>query len=144
MRGNRCLDTMAIIRTLQFENLSSHQCCPMYYDCFGAHHDVVYSLLRMIPYQLLGFLVVFFALFLFLLGLVAPNAYNGLVLIDEKQMIHALDEMNAEDKKKVDGDDNEIEEGALDANDPSDANDEADIDVSGEGEDTGTGEVVAA
>lgn len=36
------------------------------------------------PFQVMGYLVVVFAGFLFLLGLVVPNAYNGLTLIDEK------------------------------------------------------------
>ena len=39
------------------------------------------------PFQVLGYLAVVFAGFLFLLGLAVPNAYNGLTLIDEKTVI---------------------------------------------------------
>ena len=36
------------------------------------------------PFQILGILAVVFVLFLFVLGLAAPNLYEGLELIDEK------------------------------------------------------------
>eukprot|EP00545_Synedropsis_sp_CCMP1620_P011504 CAMPEP_0119008526 /NCGR_PEP_ID=MMETSP1176-20130426/3760_1 /TAXON_ID=265551 /ORGANISM="Synedropsis recta cf, Strain CCMP1620" /LENGTH=674 /DNA_ID=CAMNT_0006960877 /DNA_START=57 /DNA_END=2081 /DNA_ORIENTATION=+ len=39
------------------------------------------------PFQIVGYLVVFFACFLFLLGLAWPAAYEGLVLIDEKIVV---------------------------------------------------------
>lgn len=94
---------------------------------------------------MLGFLVVFFAGFLFLLGLVAPNVYKGLVLIDEKQMLHALDGLDAKDKEKNIDDDSgdEIEEEAPEVINPSDASDQegdSEIEVSAKQEN----EVVAA
>jgi hypothetical protein len=36
------------------------------------------------PYQILGYGAVIFAFFLFLVGLVVPDVYNGLTLVDEK------------------------------------------------------------
>ena len=39
------------------------------------------------PFQVLGYLVVVFAGFLFLFGLAVPHAYDGLTLIDEKTIV---------------------------------------------------------
>lgn len=52
------------------------------------------------PFQVLGYLSVIFAFFLFLLGLVAPSAYDGLTLIDEKLIMHAGTEGKEVDPEK--------------------------------------------
>lgn len=54
------------------------------------------------PYRILGYAVVFFAFFLFLLGMVVPNAYKGLTLIDEKTLMEDLMKGKDADPEGVD------------------------------------------
>lgn len=54
------------------------------------------------PYQVLGYLSVVFAGFLMVLGLVVPDAYDGLTLLDESKIMHGTTAHNAKDAKDVD------------------------------------------
>jgi hypothetical protein len=58
------------------------------------------------PYQVLGYLTVIFAGFLMVLGLIAPDLYNGLTLLDESKIMHGTKKVLVKD---VDG--NDMEEG---------------------------------
>lgn len=58
------------------------------------------------PFIILGWGVVLFVFFLFLLGMIAPDAYKGLTLIDEKTLMDDLVKGKDVDSKKVDEADN--------------------------------------
>lgn len=62
------------------------------------------------PFQVLGYLSVIFAFFLFLLGLVAPSAYDGLTLIDDKIIMHAGTEGKEVEEKVGDDPENDVDE----------------------------------